>query len=74
MDHLSIAGMNRSCHSKHSFGKIFTEAWDKAATPANIKAGFFATGIHPFNPSISPDEAFAPSLEDKMRMLKSPTL
>jgi len=45
-----------------SFGKIFTEAWDKAATPANIKAGFCATGIYPFNSSISPDEAFAPSL------------
>ena len=48
--------------TKQRFGKIFTEAWDKAATPANIKAGFRATGIYPFNPSIIPDEAFAPSL------------
>jgi hypothetical protein len=44
------------------FGKIFTEVWDKAVTPANSKLGFRATGICPFNPSIFPDEAFAPSL------------
>jgi len=54
--------MNRFCHSKQSFGKIFTEAWDKAATPANIKAGFLGIGMYPFNPSIIPDEASAPSL------------
>jgi hypothetical protein len=45
--------------TKQIFRKIFTEAWDKAATPANIKAGFSATGIYPFNTSIIPDEAFA---------------
>ena len=33
-----------------------------AATPANIKAGFHATDFYLFNPSIIPDEAFAPSL------------
>ena len=48
--------------TKQIFGKIFTEAWDEAATPANIKAGICATGIYPFNPSIIPDRAFAPSL------------
>jgi len=36
--------------TKQRFGKIFTEAWDKAATPANIKAGFCASGCYPFNP------------------------
>jgi len=61
-DHLSITWTNTFCHSKQRFGKIFTEAWDKAATPANIKIGFRATSIHPFNPSITPDEAYAPSL------------
>ena len=48
--------------TKQRFGKIFTEAWDKAATPANIKAGFRATRIYPFSPSIIPDEDFTPSL------------
>jgi len=48
--------------TKQIFGKIFTEAWNKAATPANIKAGFHATGIYPFNPSTVSDEAFAPSI------------
>ena len=48
--------------TKHRFGTIFTEAWDKAATPANIKEGFHATGVYPFNPSVIPDRAFAPSL------------
>jgi hypothetical protein len=37
--------------TKQRFGKIFTEARDKAGTPANNKAGFHATGIYPFNPS-----------------------
>jgi hypothetical protein len=48
--------------TKQIYGNIFTEAWDKAAKPANIKAGFHATGIYPFNPSIIPDKEFAPSL------------
>ena len=45
--------------TKQRFGNIFTGAWDKVAKPANIKAGFHATGIYPFNPSIIPDEEFA---------------
>jgi hypothetical protein len=48
--------------TKQRFRKIFTEVWDKAATPANSKLGFSVTGIYPFNPSIFPDKAFAPSL------------
>jgi hypothetical protein len=48
--------------AKQRFGEIFTETWDKADTPANIKAGFRATGIYPFNPLIIRDEAIAPSL------------
>ena len=28
-------------------------------TPANIKAGFRATGIHPFQPDMIPDTAYA---------------
>jgi hypothetical protein len=47
--------------TKQRFGNIFTEAWNKGAKPANIKAEFHATGISPFNPSIIPDEEFAPS-------------
>ena len=47
---------------KQRFGKIFTEACDKAATPANIKAVLCAADIYPFNPSIIPDEAFASNL------------
>jgi hypothetical protein len=49
--------------SKQRFGKIFTKAWDKAAAPAKVKAGFCATGIYHFNPPVIPDEAFAPSLK-----------
>jgi hypothetical protein len=48
--------------TKMRFGKIFTEACDKAATSPNFKAGFRATRIFSFNHSIIPDEAFTPSL------------
>jgi hypothetical protein len=48
--------------TKQRFGKIFIEAWDKAVTPANIKAGFHATGICLFNPSIIFDKILSPVL------------
>ncbi|CAG4981161.1 unnamed protein product [Parnassius apollo] len=48
--------------TKQRFGVIFSKVWDKAATPANIKAGFEATGIYPFNPDRIPEEAYAPSI------------
>ncbi|KAJ2949421.1 hypothetical protein O0L34_g15337 [Tuta absoluta] len=48
--------------TKQRFGVIFSKVWDKAMTPANIKAGFEATGIYPFDPTRIPDEAYAPSL------------
>lgn len=47
--------------TKQRFSAIFTHVWDKVCTPANIKAGFRATGIYPFQPDIIPDTAFAPS-------------
>lgn len=47
--------------TKQRFGAIFSEVWDKSLTPANIKSGFQATGIYPFNQDVIPVEAFAPS-------------
>lgn len=47
--------------NKGRFGIVFTKAWDRALMPKNVKAGFVACGISPYNPSIIPDEAFAPS-------------
>ncbi|XP_063220554.1 uncharacterized protein LOC134529931 [Bacillus rossius redtenbacheri] len=46
---------------RSQFGKLFSRGWAKSATPANVSAGFKATGIYPFDPSVIPDEAFAPS-------------
>lgn len=46
---------------KSKFGKVFSRAWEKAATPSNVVSGFRATGIYPFDPSAIKDEAFAPS-------------
>ncbi|CAG5002618.1 unnamed protein product [Parnassius apollo] len=48
--------------TKQRFGVIFSKVWDKAATPVNIKAGFEATGIYPFNPDRIPEEAYALSI------------
>lgn len=47
--------------TKQRFGTLFSGVWDKCMTPSNIKSGFRATGIYPFNPNILPDEAYAPS-------------
>jgi hypothetical protein len=35
--------------SRFSFSALFNEAWCASMTPANITAGFKATGIYPFN-------------------------
>lgn len=47
--------------TKRDFGVIFSKVWPRAATIANVSAGFRGTGIYPFNPDILPDTAFAPS-------------
>ncbi|KAI4464238.1 hypothetical protein MML48_3g00009674 [Holotrichia oblita] len=48
--------------TKQRFGEIFSVVWDKAMTPANIKSGFSATGIFPYNPDAIPEVAFASSI------------
>lgn len=47
--------------TKSSFGNVFSKVWPKATTPSNVSAGFRATGIYPFDPTIIPETAFAPS-------------
>ena len=43
-----------------NFVNVITPTWEKSMTQANIKSGFRATGIFPFNPLILPEETFAP--------------
>ncbi|KAK9675100.1 hypothetical protein QE152_g40635 [Popillia japonica] len=57
---------------KSKFGKIFSRAWTKAATPSNVMSGFKATGIYPFDPSAIKDEAFAPSELTQRQQNKEP--
>ena len=40
--------------SKLNFSGLFTEAWLKALTPANIVAGFRKCGVYPFNRNAIP--------------------
>ena len=47
--------------TKLRLGEIFIETPNKTI-PANITAGYFATGVYPMNPSVIPDTVFAPSL------------
>lgn len=47
--------------TKARFGHVLKPTWERAVTPKNITSGFQACGIYPFNPSIIPDVAFAPS-------------
>ena len=47
--------------SRHSFCTLLNTAWTKAMTQDNIKSGFRACGIYPFNPAAIPDEAYMPN-------------
>ncbi len=44
--------------SRHNFCTLLKSAWDQAVTADNIKSGFRACGIHPFNPTELPDDAY----------------
>ena len=43
------------------FFRTMRKAWEKAMTAENVKAGFIATGISPYNPGAIPDVAYAPA-------------
>ena len=44
------------------FTGLFTKAWEKAITSDNIRSGFKACGVFPFNPRAIPDKAYTPNL------------
>ena len=45
----------------YQIAELAGKAWEKAATPENIKAGFKATGIWPYNRDIFSEADFLPS-------------
>jgi len=47
--------------SHSNFCSLFAKAWNKAVTPENIKLGFQACGIYPFDSSRIPEEAYLPN-------------
>ena len=46
---------------KSDFGAVFSKVWARCMTASNIQNGFKGTGVYPFDPSIIPEEAYAPS-------------
>ena len=46
--------------TKQEFFSVFNVAWEKAMTPANIKAGFKHTGIWPVNRAAIPQYVLEP--------------
>lgn len=46
---------------KIQFCQIFSKVWQRSVTPHNVKSGFEACGIFPFNPGRIPEEAYIPS-------------
>ena len=58
---LLIYWTNKPHHriNKAAFVLIFSKVWPKTVSPSNIMAGFWATGIYPYDPNIKPDSAFA---------------
>lgn len=64
--YVSAANKWMRCHvgrklTRISFGRVFQEAWGKAATVGNAVKGFQVCGIVPLNPDIIPDHLFEPS-------------
>ncbi|KAI4462960.1 hypothetical protein MML48_4g00018285 [Holotrichia oblita] len=47
---------------KDNFGKILDPVWKQCMSISNIQSGFKSTGIFPFDPSVIPEVAFAPSM------------
>ena len=43
----------------YDLAPIMSTAWDRAATPVNIKSGFRSTGIHPFDTNVFQESDFA---------------
>ena len=61
--------------SRMNFCGLFRKAWEDSMTESNIKAGFQACGIFPFNPSAIPKEAFMPnSLYSLEQLMQNPDL
>ncbi|KAF8236315.1 hypothetical protein L208DRAFT_1252526, partial [Tricholoma matsutake] len=48
--------------TKSNLLRYYHTAREKAFTKRTIKSAFWTTGIHPFNPDIIEDDAFAPAL------------
>lgn len=48
--------------SKANFCGLLSKAWNKAVTGNNIRSGFKACGIYPFNPDQIPAEAYIPNM------------
>ncbi|KAK4303085.1 hypothetical protein Pmani_024869 [Petrolisthes manimaculis] len=46
------------CATIYDMAPLMSSAWDRAATPVNIKAGFRSTGIHPFDIGVFSKEDF----------------
>ena len=44
--------------SKHDFCTLLKSTWEQAMIADNIKSGFRPCGIHPFNPTKLPDDAY----------------
>ena len=47
--------------SIYDIPQICPQAWDRAATPTNVKSGFRCTGIWPFDKTIFTDEDYLSS-------------
>lgn len=47
--------------TKQRFAEVFTPVWDRSLTPTNIKSGFKATGLYPYDPFDIPATACMPS-------------
>jgi hypothetical protein len=56
----------------HTFSTVFTQAYTKAFTSSNIKAGFKSAGIFPFNSEAIPDTQLAPIIRTQTHIPSIP--
>ena len=69
-----MAASPQNVVNKWVWPRLFSEAYKASVTPENIKRGFSACGIHPFDASVVPQSMMAPSAATNIPIPATPSV